>query len=85
MPKPNGLRGQVNIAECTVEDLDDRGQPRHPGSPRQGREGGRREEDRREGVRLMMAAVGLEGVRGQVNIAWGMKDGWEVGGLPAVL
>ncbi|KAG1675453.1 hypothetical protein FOA52_001752 [Chlamydomonas sp. UWO 241] len=33
VPKPNGLRGQVNIAECVIDDLDDRGVPRHPGSP----------------------------------------------------
>ncbi|KAG2486876.1 hypothetical protein HYH03_014470 [Edaphochlamys debaryana] len=26
--KPTGLRGQVNIAECIVEDLDDKGNPR---------------------------------------------------------
>jgi hypothetical protein len=32
VPKSNGLRGQINLAECVVEDLDDRGRPRHPGS-----------------------------------------------------
>jgi hypothetical protein len=28
VPKTNGLRGQINMAECMVEDLDDRGLPR---------------------------------------------------------
>lgn len=32
VPKPNGLRGQVNIGECLIDDLDDKGQPRNPGS-----------------------------------------------------
>ena len=28
----NGLRGQVNIAECYIDDLDEKGNPRGPGS-----------------------------------------------------
>lgn len=28
VPKPNGLRGQINLADCIVEDLDERGNPR---------------------------------------------------------
>ena len=33
VPKANGLRGQVNIAECYIDDLDERGNPRGAGSP----------------------------------------------------
>lgn len=31
--KPGGMRGQVNVAECVVEDLDEKGNPRTPGVP----------------------------------------------------
>ena len=28
VPKPNGLRGQISVFECVVEDLDEKGNPR---------------------------------------------------------
>lgn len=31
--KPGGMRGQINVAECIVEDLDEKGNPRPVGMP----------------------------------------------------
>lgn len=33
VPKPNGLRGQINLSDCIVEDLDEKGVPKGPSGP----------------------------------------------------
>lgn len=33
VPKPNGLRGQINLADCIVEDVDEKGIPKGPSGP----------------------------------------------------